>query len=425
MKHLKGTIYFLLILIQTLANVFASTAQKLPSYNTYAGNTHAHTAYTWSHGSHLVKAGMMIDSQNVSHPKDATLKPNWQKLQGFPAEHFAIAKANGYDFYITTDHSQEEAFYPTSVNNVAWKATMKAAADATDSNFVALVGFEFSENNSSNGKGHINVINSSAYINALEPQIDLPYLYKWLATVPPNGEGPVVASFNHPGPGQYNNFGYRDEKVTNIITMLEVINSNKNVHYERFIRALDAGWKVSPVSGNDNHGLGGITSQKSRTFVLATQRTKAAILEAMKDRRTYASFDKDLLCRYTVNNKIMGSTLGDGAKVFKFDINISEPDTTDPKGMITKIDIVKDSGKVVESYTPSPAFSVRWTPTIKDPNNKYFFVRVWNARVNGAPAGAEKSDTEEAGENVKPAKALNTEKTPAPVAWLAPVWTGR
>ncbi|MEO6915150.1 MAG: hypothetical protein ABI151_05370 [Chitinophagaceae bacterium] len=425
MNYLKATISFSLILIQTLAIIFGSRAQTLPSYHIYAGNTHAHTAYTSSHGSQLVKAGMMTDSQNVSHPKDATLKPNWQKLQGFPAEHFAIAKANGYDFYITTDHSQEEAFYPTSANSLAWKASIKAAKDATDSNFVALTGFEYSENNSPNGKGHINVINSSAYINALEPQIDLPYLYKWLATVAPNGEGPVVASFNHPGPGQYANFGYRDEKVTNIITMLEVINSNKNVHYEGFIRALDAGWKVSPVSGNDNHGLGGITSQKSRTFVLATQRTKAAILDAMKNRRTYASFDQDIVCRYTVNNKIMGSTLSGGAKVFHFDINISEPDTSDPKGMITKIDIVKDSGTVVESYSPSPAFSLRWTPTIKDSSSKYFFVRVWNGRVNGAPAGGASNETEEAGGNVKPAKAANTEKIPGPVAWLAPVWTGR
>ena len=144
----------------------------------------------------------------------------------------------------------------------------------------------------------------------------------------------------------------------------------------------------------------------------------------MKNRRTYASFDPDISCRYTVNGKIMGSTLDDGAKVFKFDINISEPDLTDPTGMITKIDIVKDGGTVVESYTPTPAFSVRWTPTIKDDNNKYFFVRVWNARSNEAPA-AKTSDSEEAGEGPKPEKSAKTEKTSRPVAWLAPVWTGR
>jgi len=49
--------------------------------------------------------------------------------------------------------------------------------------------------------------------------------------------------------------------MPNIITMLEVINSNKNVHYDGFLQALDSGWKVSPVAGNDNHGLDGIKAQ--------------------------------------------------------------------------------------------------------------------------------------------------------------------
>ena len=46
---------------------------------------------------------------------------------------------------------------------------------------------------------------------------------------------------------------------------------------------------------------------------------------------------------------------------------------------------------------------VRWSPTIQDTTNKYFFIRVWNAGGGDAP-GAD------------PAK---------PIAWLAPVWTGR
>ena len=54
--------------------------------------------------------------------------------------------------------------------------------------------------------------------------------------------------------------------MTDIITMLEVINSNNKIHYEAFVNALDKGWKVSPVCGNDNHGFTGITRHTSRTF---------------------------------------------------------------------------------------------------------------------------------------------------------------
>ncbi|MBV9864644.1 MAG: CehA/McbA family metallohydrolase [Abitibacteriaceae bacterium] len=358
------------------------------TYHIYAGNTHAHTSFTWSHGD--------------QYDKDKKLRPDWEKHQGPPSQHYALAKANGYDFYATTDHSQEVAFDPTSPTNPAWVATKQQAEAATDANFVAIAGYEHSENNGPGGKGHLNVFNSSTYLDALEPGIDLPYLYQWLKTVPPNGDGPVVASFNHPGPNQYNNWAYRDPQITDIITMLEVINSNNKIHYEAFLAALDKGWKVSPVAGNDNHGLWGITHHTSRTFVLATSKTKAAILEAMKHRRTYAALEQNIQCQYTVNGAIMGSTLSRPTS-FNFAIAVSDPDTTNPADKITKLDIVKDGGAVVQTFSPTPAYSVTWTPTINDATSKYFFVRVWNA------GGGDARDA-------------NPNK---PVAWLAPVWTGR
>jgi hypothetical protein len=188
--------------------------------------------------------------------------------------------------------------------------------------------------------------------------------------------------------------------------MLEVINSNNRLHYQAFVAALDKGWKVSPVCGNDNHGFWGITHHTSRTFVLATAKTKVAILDAMKHRRTYAALDGNIQCRYSVNGQIMGSTLGAGDRpgVFRFDILITDPDTNEPKDRITKIDIVTDGGKVADAYLPAPPhFSVHWQPMIEDTSSKYFFVRVYNAGGGDAP----KADPER------------------PVAWLAPVWTGR
>ena len=142
--------------------------------------------------------------------------------------------------------------------------------------------------------------------------------------------------------------------------------------------------------------------QKSRTFVLAASKTKAAILDAMKNRRTYASLDNNIQCKYSVNGMVMGSTLNH-PKTFRFKISISDPDTNDPTDKITKIDIVKDSGKIVQTYTPTPGYSMEWNPVIKDADAKFFFIRVWNAGGGDAPRA-------------------NADK---PVAWLAPVWTGR
>lgn len=411
MNKLKNNIRYFLLMIWMVAPVISSMGQKNQSsqmYQIYSGNTHSHTIYTNSHGSQWnMTAGfskhMFIDSSGVSHVLNATLKPDWQKMQGPPSVHFSLAKAGEYDFYAVTDHSQEADFHPTSPDNAAWLSTKKAADEATDQKFVAIRGFEFSENNGPNGAGHINVFNSATYLNALEPGIDLKYFYNWLKTVRSSGEGPVVASFNHPGPDQYNDWDYRDPEVTEMITMLEVINSNNGIHFAAFIKALDKGWKVSPICGNDNHGIPGITNQTSRTFVLATAKTKAAILDAMKNRRTYASLDNNIQCNYSVNGKVMGSTLS-GEKEFRFDISISDPDINNPKALITKIDIVKDGGEVVQTYNvATPANDVHWSPVINDTTGKFFFVRIWNAGGGDAPKG-------------DPQK---------PIAWLAPVWTGR
>ncbi|MCE6991417.1 sulfatase-like hydrolase/transferase [Dyadobacter sp. CY323] len=381
-------------------------ASEKPVYHIYAGSTHAHTSYTESHGSHLDKAKgatkfMEVDSIGVSHAVNSPLKPDWQKHQGPPSEHFGLAKANGYDFYISTDHSQEAGFHPTSDKNAQWISLHDQASKATDKNFVALAGYEHSENNGPGGRGHINVINSAAYLNALEKDVDIKVAYKWLGNAKSyDNDGPVIASFNHPDVKSYDSFQYRDEKVTDVITLLEVINSNKNIHYEGFLAALNAGWKVSPVAGNDNHGTAAISKQKSRTFVLAESKSKRDILNAMKNRRTYASLDQNIQCQYWVNGQIMGSTLNKPDE-FKFDINISDPDVANPANKIRKIEILKDNGVVVESLEAS-AHSVKWEPVIKDSTSKYFFIRVFSA---GDPGSAE-----------------NHAK---PVAWLAPVWTGR
>ncbi|MBS1813378.1 MAG: CehA/McbA family metallohydrolase [Acidobacteria bacterium] len=423
-----------LALVSTLACAQARP-HTAPQYHIYAGNTHAHTAFTWSHGEMLAKNGckgiqvyglkpgtevlfdwtegykkgtggchaIYVINGWQYHTPDMKLKPDWQKYQGPPSAHFALAKANGYDFYVTTDHSQESAFFPLGPNNPQWMHSKQEAAAATDKDFVALAGFEYSENDGPGGTGHINVINTDSITNALLPGVDLTAFYKWLAVAKPNGAGPVIASFNHPSPHSYADFTGRTPAATERIALLEVINSNSHIHYEGWLAALDAGWKVSPTSGLDVHGLTGIPKDKSRVFVLATARTKLGILDAMQHRRTYASLDNNIQCRYTVNGAIMGSTLQQPG-TYRFDISITDPDSNDPRAKITKLDIVKDGGEVVQTYTPDqPSTTVNWKPVIKDKDAHYFFVRVWNAGGGDAP----RPDASK------------------PVAWLAPVWTGK
>jgi hypothetical protein len=203
------------------------------TYFVYRGNTHSHTSYTSSHGS---------------------VAP----AQGPPSEHHSRAKAAGFDFYATTDHSQEVAFNPTSVTNPAWVDTKNAAAAATDSTYVGLAGFEHSENdNHASGDGHINVINSNAYTDASDAGMDLPAFYAWLGNAAANGSDPVVASFNHPGTAQYGNWANRTAAATNVITLLEVVSSGDTSKEASWRAANNAGWKVGATCGIDRaHEVG-------------------------------------------------------------------------------------------------------------------------------------------------------------------------
>lgn len=289
----------------------AQSAPGFPGYTIYRGNTHAHTTFTSSHGQ----------------------KP---PFNGPPAEHHRLAKEAGYDFYATTDHSHEKIFLPPRIDNRGWVAVKQQADEATDDRFVGFAGFEFTENDGGAhpGKCHINVINSDDYLDAAAPGVDLPELYRWLksaAANPGKGGGPVVATFNHPIDKVYpmTTWAYRDDAVTDIITLLEVINASEYIHEAGFQAALAAGWKVSPVSGNDHHNFAGITALSARTFVVATDLSRRSLLEAMRQRRTYASMEQNLACCYSVNEAIMGSTLKSPDK-FEFAIFASDPDPGRP-----------------------------------------------------------------------------------------------
>src|SRR4051794_37197217 len=94
-KHARGTA---LILFTMCIGAGPATRPAAPVYHVYAGSTHAHTAFTWSHGDQWVPAakaaaaagekkepGIYVDAEGAQYPaKTQVLKPEWQKGQGPP-----------------------------------------------------------------------------------------------------------------------------------------------------------------------------------------------------------------------------------------------------------------------------------------------------------------------------------------------------
>lgn len=341
----RGALIVRLGIIIALA-ITAVSAAVADDYNYYFGNTHSHTYY--SDGA------------------------------GTPTDHYHLAKACGYDFYAVTDHSQ-------MLTALEYSDTKQQADTCTDDTFVAIAGFEYTAS-----AGHIAVLNSQDYLNASQPGVNLPVLYDWLTTNQPT---PVAAEFAHPDTWSFDNYAYLTALRRDGVTMYEMINLMAgDLHYSGFLTALNKGWRVAPVAAEDGHGTNRIASDEFRTGVLATSLTRESILQAMRARRVYCTWDSNLRLAFSANGQIMGSVL-QKPSALSFSISATDPDTSSSGDCITRIEIVGDNGVLVDSQTFS-AHSVTWDVACPAVYN-YYFARVWTA-----------------------------DKGDGPTAYSAPIWTG-
>jgi len=423
--------------IKTKIDIPDERQQPLSYFNVYRGNTHTHTIFTWTHGEHRKELIKDLSKPTPFHPdfiappgtdwkddKTINLNPEYYpKLQGLPANHLALAKANGYDFFAITDHTQEPSFQPVSPDNWAWQATLKAVEKYdNDPEFVAISGFEYSRNtNTDGGQGHINVLNAAEYVNAdhgqrgpaapwPEANWSIPKFYGWVKAGPKNhGPGDVVVGFNHPSLNQYGDFGNIDEEIIKRICTFELHTNYNAIRWNAYIRALNKGWKLSPIGVLDHHGYTAILNPAKfpPTLVLAPELTKKAVMTALKERRTYASWIKGTELRYSVNGFIMGSTL-DSPDKFNFNIQVKTR-PSNPEDRVRKIQIVRnDPEKENDVIIAAEALfegkdEVNWTPVIEDATARYFLLRVFHE------------------------KDIKEDKTYKPHGSTvsAPVWTGR
>jgi len=271
-------------------------------YRFYLGNLHAHSGYSGDHA----KTVATKFNQGVA---------NYDLHK--PGEIFAKARTNFYDFYFMTDHSSPEQneFYRGGFTDEHWAATRQQAEAATTADFVALRGYEFSRNTDpeGGGLGHMNVLNSRDWNSAYTSGHTFDWLYDWLT---PQTNVPVVAQFNHPqmpGPAKsknFQNYAGRTKARNEVVRLAEIWNSGEGMGYVATVQKIWAlGWKVAPTAGTDVHGPFGVDNKRLRTGVLAKRLDAAAIMEALKARRVYATLEPTLHLEFTLNGVEMGTAL--------------------------------------------------------------------------------------------------------------------
>jgi uncharacterized repeat protein (TIGR01451 family) len=293
---------------------------------------------------------------------------------GTPSEALAAGEDAGYDFMAITDHSY-------AVSDSEWDDTLSAVNTATDSDFVALRGFEYTQG----AEGHINVYNSVTHATRtdvsdcdycdftpnLEQGVTVQGFYNWLVisgTIGIDADGTVM-QFNHPGWINFNDWTYHSE-VSSVARLEEVGNGNGTSYMfseDEYLRSLDYGWKLGVTNNADTHTADWGVNTDHRTGAIMSGLTKSALLEALRERRTYATEDKNYSLTMKTNGAWMGSEIANSGSVL-FEIEGSDPDSE----LTTLVQLITDQGEVAAQLAPNQA-SFTWQPQIDITTGVHYF----------------------------------------------------
>jgi hypothetical protein len=349
---------------------------QLDVANTAASPMNTQAVWTFTVGDYNIYFGGLHSHTNISDGL------------GTPQQAYDSAKAAGVDFMAVTDHSNWfDGDSSTVAANLAggpsteW-ASLKSIADTNNApgTFVAIAGFEMTW---SGGPGHINTFNTVGYDTRTHSAMNLTAYYAQLALYPCS-----ISQLNHPGTtfGTFDDFAHWTAEADAVVDLVEVGNGEGVVHeagyfpsYQYYQMALDKGWHVAPSNNQDTHKGNWMFSNDARTVILAPTLTRDALYEAIRQKRVYATEDKDLQVTYHLNGAVMGSTL-DSPSTLNFHVTFGDAESTD---IITKVSIIANGGMVVASTNPNTNAGT-WDLTMAADVNSFYYVRIDQADTDVA-----------------------------------------
>ena len=312
-----------------------------------------------------------------------------------------IPESDNVDFVAFTDHSNyfdstsapnpAEALYDTSKMTTEsankWEAYNNAIDDfnASSPDRIALAGYEMTW---SGGPGHINTFNTQGIVSRNNKTLNdktgdagLQAYYSLLIEAGSKGVA-SINQLNHPGTtfGNFSDFAYYTPALDNYVQLVEVGNGEGQIgaggyypSYEQYIMALDKGWHVAPTNNQDNHKGSWGNANDARNVIYADSLTEDGLFDAIRERRLYATEDKNLEISYTLDGHMMGSQLGteDVGENVDIAVTVYDPDYNDA---ISKVEVVVNSGRVAYTWDSIPA-SGELSCTIPAAYS-YYFIRV-------------------------------------------------
>lgn len=289
---------------------------------------------------------------------------------GTPAQAYAYARDTaGLDFFSLADHAEQ-------VSSTEW-TTIQSTADSynSDGSFVALSGFEWSHST----YGHVTVIGTSDYCASNSSATDtFSELVTWL------NSRSGVAFFNHPGRQdstgvEFNHFSTTPSDKFVGIELFNKADDFDTYYYNDgyysgdgsksyFDEAISRGWDIGAAGGDDNHSGTWGTDTDYRLAVLATAKTRTAIMEAMQARRMFSTLDKNVTLSFTLNSAEMGSVIDPGTHALRIEANDANNE------VFSTVQLIKN-GAVAQTWNPNQAHPVI-TSNVTAAAGDYYYVKV-------------------------------------------------
>lgn len=324
---------------------------------------------------------------------------------GDPDEAFEMAREAGLDFMAITEHNHRQAAGDDGVfltPELYGQLIQSAKEHTVTDKFVAIWGQEFSTISSGN---HVNIFFADRICDVGNG--DFKKLYEeWL---PDHAEVPFI-QFNHPNVSKdqnpntkkkerNNDYGIDDydqdfaqlvQAAGGRTALIELIigpafseatdKPHHNGSHERDYRFyLNQGFRLAPSVGQDNHNKTWGKATHARMGVWAEKLTAAALIDAIRDRRCYASEDENLTLSFTVDGQWMGSVIGPNpsgnAQIVVKLQDEDEPDATYRVKLFYDDAIGGDEAKVIEDQSLS-AGELEATFVHSPVVGGYYFVKV-------------------------------------------------
>ncbi len=356
--------------VQKMWSFFVGKAQ----FQLFFGQLHSHTTY--SDGSGSLEAALDYIS---AIPESANI------------QFVAFTDHSNY-FDSTSAANPEAALYDVSQMTAAskelWDTYKKTAADfnANSSDLIAIAGFEMTW---SGGPGHINTFNSPGIVSrnnaTLNNKTNDAGMKAYYALLDNEALSDALSQFNHPGKtfGNFTDFSYWDAVTDSRIYLVEVGNGEGQIgaggyypSYEQYIMALDKGWHVGPTNNQDNHKGRWGNANDARDVILTDDFSEQGLYNAIRLYRIYATEDKNLEIRYTVNGEELGTIFTEIPEELAFSVSLFDPDSSDT---ITKVELVANSGAVAYTWDDPNEIKTGLLETTLKPTYSYYFVRVTQA----------------------------------------------